>query len=247
MIYLDLNTFFFIVLAIFFGGLVKGTLGVGLPMISVPIIAFFLPPTKAIMLLCFPILCSNFLQMKVHEGIGSYRFAPMLFTLIIGLIIGGRLILEIELSTVSIIIAISIIAAAVVNLFGLNFRNVDIKYERSFTMILGFFSGILGGLSTFFGPPILAYLISIELEKEYFIRIISTIYFIGGFTLYSSLLYHGIGSLDDLYLRLFLVLPTVIAQNIGTKIRRHLSNEIFRNSILIILIIIGISLLFKNI
>ena len=113
-------------------------------------------------------------------------------------------------------------------------------------MILGFFSGILGGLSTFFGPPILAYLISIELEKEYFIRIISTIYFIGGFTLYSSLLYHGIGSLDDLYLSLFLVLPTFIGQNFGTKIRNYLSNELFRNSILIILIIIGISLLFKK-
>ena len=108
-------------------------------MISVPVIAFFIPPTKAIMLLCFPILCSNFLQMKVHKGIGSYRFAPMLFTLIIGLIIGGRLILEIELSTVSIIIAISIIAAAVVNLFGLNFRNIDIKYEKKFYTNFRFF------------------------------------------------------------------------------------------------------------
>ncbi len=246
MMYLDLNIFIFIVLTIFVGGLVKGTLGVGLPMVSVPIIAFFLPPTTAMILLCFPILCSNFLQMKVHQGIGSYRFVPMLLSLLIGLIIGGRLILEIELNVVSIIIAISIIAAAVINLFGLKFRNVNIKYERNFTIILGFFSGILGGLSTFFGPPILAYLISIDLEKEYFVRIISTFYFIGGFTLYSSLIYHGIGTLDDLFISLLLVLPTVLGQYFGTKIRKYLSNELFKNSILIILIIIGISLLFKN-
>ncbi len=247
MFYLDINILLLTVIAVFCGGLVKGTLGVGLPMVSVPIIAFFLPPTTAMILLCFPILCANFLQMKVNKGVGSYRFLPMLLTLILGLIIGGRLILEVELNTISIIIALSIIAAAIVNLFGIKFKNIDTKYERPFTMILGFFSGILGGLSTFFGPPILAYLISVDLEKEFFIRIIASMYFIGGFTLYSSLLYHGLGTINDLYLSSLLILPAVIGQYFGTKIRSKLSNELFRKSILVMLIIIGTSLLFKNI
>ena len=59
MLDIDQNIIILVVIAIFSGGLVKGTLGVGMPMLAVPIIAFVLPPTKAMILLCFPILCSR--------------------------------------------------------------------------------------------------------------------------------------------------------------------------------------------
>ena len=108
-------------------------------MIAVPLIAFVLPPTTAMILLCFPILSANLLQMKNHKGVGSYRFFPKLVMLILGLIISGRLILEIDLNTISIIIAVSIITAAVVNLFGLKLKKIDTSYEKLFTMTLGFF------------------------------------------------------------------------------------------------------------
>ena len=168
------------------------------------------------------------------------------FVLVIGLIVGGRLIVEIELSTVSIIIAISIIFAALVNFFGFRINKIEIKYERPITSVLGFFSGILGGLSTFYGPPILTYLISVNLSKEFFIRTIATMYFIGSIPLYGSLLYHGLGTLNDLFVSLFLIVPALIGQYFGTKIRHKLSNEIFRKSILITLMILGLILLFKN-
>lgn len=239
-----LNLIIFI--TIIFGGIIKGTLGLGMPMVAVPIIAYFLPPTTAMMLLCFPVLFTNFLQMNVKKGIGDLRFLPLIICLMIGLLVGGRLILEIELNTVSQIIALSIIFAALVNFFGFKIKNINLKFERPFTMGLGFFSGILGGLSTFYGPPILTYLISINLNKEYFIRIVATMYFVGSLPLYGSLLYHGLGKLNDLYISLLLVLPALIGQFIGTKIRHKLSNELFRKFILCTLIILGLILLYKN-
>ena len=54
---------------------------------------------------------------------------------------------------------------------------------------------------------------------------------------------HGV----NLYLSAFLVLPTIVGQFIETKIRSKLSNEIFKKLILVILIVVGISLLLKNI
>ena len=101
-----------------------------MPMVAVPVIAYFLPPTTAMMLLCFPILSTNFLQMQIQKGLGSLRFLPLLIFLVIGLIVGGRLIVEIELNTVSIIIAISIIFAALVNFFGFRINKIEIKYHR---------------------------------------------------------------------------------------------------------------------
>ena len=134
-----------ILISVFLGGIIKGTVGIGMSMFSVPIIAFFLPATSAIILLCIPVLITNIIQMKITKGIGSYRFFPMFIALIFGIIIGCKLILEINLSTISQIIAISIIFAAFMNLFGINIKYINPNLEKKLTILIGFFSGIIGG------------------------------------------------------------------------------------------------------
>ena len=90
-----------IILAVLAGGLIKGTLGFGMPMVALPIIAFTIPATTAMILLCAPIFLTNFLQIQFKQGISSYRFLPMFLFLVFGLIVGARLILEINLIVVS--------------------------------------------------------------------------------------------------------------------------------------------------
>ena len=235
-----------IILAVLAGGLVKGTLGFGMPMVALPIIAFIIPPTTAMILLCAPIFLTNFLQIKFRQGVSSYRFLPMFLCLIIGLIIGARLILEIDVKTITQIIAVSIIFAALVNCFGIKIKNINKNHENTITSLIGFGSGILGGLSTFYGPPMLAYLVAVDLPKEKFVRTVSTMYFIGSFPLYGSLIYYGFATKVDLILSLILIIPAFIAQQIGTKIRDKFNQKQFRICILITLIILGFSLLVKT-
>ena len=52
----EFNIAVIIFVSVFLGGIIKGTVGIGMSMFSVPIIAFFLPPTTAIILLCVPVL-----------------------------------------------------------------------------------------------------------------------------------------------------------------------------------------------
>ena len=236
-----------IILAVLAGGLIKGTIGFGMPMVALPLIAFIIPATTAMILLCAPILLTNFLQMKIKEGISSYRFLPMIICLIIGLIIGARLILEINLNTITQIIAVSIIFAALVNCIGFKIENINKSKERIITSIIGFGSGILGGLSTFYGPPMLAYLVAADLPKEKFVRTVSTMYFIGSFPLYGSLIYYGFAKKEDLILSVLLIIPALIAQQFGTKIRDKINQKQFRNCILITLVILGIMLFMKTI
>ena len=245
--YNDPSIVIIIILAVLAGGLVKGTIGFGMPMVALPLIAFIIPATTAMILLCAPILLTNFLQMKIKEGISSYRFLPMIICLIIGLIIGARLILEINLNTITQIIAVSIIFAALVNCIGFKIENINKSKERIITSIIGFGSGILGGLSTFYGPPMLAYLVAADLPKEKFVRTVSTIYFIGSFPLYGSLIYYGFATKLDLIMSLFLIIPAFISQQIGAKIRNKINQKQFRICILVTLIILGISLFIKTI
>ena len=244
--YNDPTIIIIIILAVLAGGLVKGTLGFGMPMVALPIIAFIIPPTTAMILLCAPIFLTNFLQIKFREGVSSYRFLPMFLCLIIGLIIGARLILEIDVKTITQIIAVSIIFAALVNCFGIKIKNINKNHENTITSLIGFGSGILGGLSTFYGPPMLAYLVAVDLPKEKFVRTVSTMYFIGSFPLYGSLIYYGFATKEDLIFSLILIMPAFIAQQLGTKIRDKFNQKQFRICILITLIILGLSLLVKT-
>ena len=235
-----------IILAVLAGGLVKGTIGFGMPMVALPIIAFVIPATTAMVILCAPIFLTNFLQIKFKQGVSSYRFLPMFLSLIIGLIVGARLILEININTITQIIAVSIIFAALVNCFGIKITSINQKREKAITIIIGFGSGILGGLSTFYGPPMLAYLVAADLPKEKFVRTVSTMYFIGSFPLYGSLIYYGFATSIDLIVSLILIIPAYIAQQLGTKIRDKINQKQFRMCILITLIILGFSLLIKT-
>ena len=244
--YLLLQNLVLIFFAVFLGGIVKGSVGIGMSMFSVPIIAFILPPTKAMMLLCFPVIFTNFLQMDVKKGIGSFRFLPMFLALFLGLLIGGKLILSLSLNFISISIATVIIIFTSLNFFGINLKNLKKANEKILSVIIGFFSGILGGLTTFYAPPIITFLISINLDKEFFIRTTATMYFFASIPLYFSMVYHGLGNYYDLTISLILVIPAIVGQFFGSKVRKKMSNEIFQKLVLIILIIIGFTLLIKN-
>ena len=244
--YFEIITFVVILCSVFFGGIVKGSVGIGMSMFSVPLIAFILPPTKAMMLLCFPVIVTNFIQMDIKNGISNSRFFPMFITLFLGILIGGKLILSLNLKTISIIIALTIIIFTSFNFLGLNLNWLKPKYEKIISTFIGFFSGILGGVSTFYAPPIITFLVSLNLAKENFIRTTATMYFLASIPLYSSLIFHGLGNFYDLLVSLIITAPALLGQYLGTKIRVRLSNEIFRKTILVILIIIGFSLLIKN-
>ncbi len=244
--YLENYVFVLILISVFSGGIIKGSVGIGMSMFSVPIIALILPPTKAMMLLCFPVIVTNFFQMDIKKGITSYRFLPMFISLFIGIILGGKLILSLEIKTISIIISLVIIGFTTMNLFGINLKGLKSKYEKILSINIGFFSGILGGLSTFYAPPIITFLVSLNLEKESFIRTTATMYFFASIPLYSSLIYHGLGNLYDLLVSLIITFPALVGQYFGTKIRTKISNKLFRQIILIILIQIGLILLIKN-
>ena len=245
--YFELDIIIIIFTSVFLGGIIKGTVGIGLSMFAVPIIAFFLPPTTSMILLCFPVLVTNILQIEVQKGIGSYRFLPMFIALVVGILIGVNLILEINHSLISKIIAISIIFAAIFNLFGLNFSHVKPNLEKVITIPLGFFSGIIGGVSNMYSPYILAYLVSTNLKKDALIRTIATMYFLGSLIIFPLWFYNGLGTLQDSIWSIFSVLPGIIGQKIGTMIRGKISNELFKKIILYILMLIGLTLLIKNI
>ena len=68
------------VAAFILGGLVKGTLGVGLPLLAVPLMSMAIPSPRAIGMVAVPVLLSNLWQMIDSRKIvqGWRRFWPLI-------------------------------------------------------------------------------------------------------------------------------------------------------------------------
>ena len=185
--------------------------------------------------------------MNIKKGIGDYRFLPMFLMLFVGILIGGKLILNLNFQTISIIIALTIIFFTLINFFGLNLKNIKQKNEKILSIIIGFFSGILRWI-VYILCTTHNYLFSfIKFRKREFYKNDSdNVFFSFNTIVLSSLIYHGLGNFYDLLISFVITIPALLGQYFGTKIRMKLSNEIFRKSILSILIIIGFLLLIKN-
>mgnify|MGYP000362328001 CR=1 FL=1 len=68
--------------AIVGGGVIKGTLGVGLPLFAVPVMSLFISSTQAIALVSVPVLVSNIWQVWQEGSLKTSlkRFWPLMLT-----------------------------------------------------------------------------------------------------------------------------------------------------------------------
>ena len=242
---LDINSIILIFLAISLGGFVKGVISFGLPLVALPILSFALNPKQAIFLLFFTVIAVNLREIK-FKNFESYKKVTFLsLGVFTGIIIGSILFHKIEDNIISQLIGFMIVLAAIIN-----FTNFTIErrflLNKYFSMSYGLFCGIIGGITTLVGPLIAVYLVSLKLEKEEFSELISLTVFTCLLPIYSVFFIYQPVLFNDFLISLSLVIPAVLMQMLGFKIRKNLPQNIFKKIILIILTIIGTMVIYKN-
>ena len=89
--------------------------------------------------------------MNIKQGISNYRFLPMFLTLFVGILIA-----EVDIKTkLSDNFNYNCNYYFYINNFFLNLKNIKQK-KKKYYLNIGF-SGILGGLSTFYAPLIITF------------------------------------------------------------------------------------------
>ena len=171
--YLLIENLILIILSVFIGGIVKGSVGIGMSMFSVPIIAFILPPTKAMMLLCFPVIFTNFLQMDYKKGSRQFQIFTDVSSSFFRIVNWWKINFEFKFELYINFYCRCNYYIYFIKFFWNQFKNLKKANEKILSVIIGFFSGILGGLTTFYAPPIITFLISINLDKEFLLNSIS--------------------------------------------------------------------------
>ena len=229
------------------GGLIKGALGVGTPLLTVPMMALVLPPQMAIAIMAIPVVVANLWQFAQAERSTAViaRFWPTFIAILIGTWIGVKILSVIDEKTLLILVGVAVITFALLQ--GSRFRmHLPDRLVRPAGIFFGGASGLIGGVSSFFGPMLITYLISIRgLAKSQFVSSISFLY-VSAVVPWAITLY-WFGILDDrlLLYSTFATLPVTLGLLGGQSLRAHISETRFQYLIIVILIVSGISMLWR--
>ena len=229
------------------GGFIKGALGVGTPLLTVPMMAQVLPPQMAIAIMAVPVVAANLWQFSQAERSRAVvaRFWPTLVAILIGSLVGVKILSVIDEKTLLVLVGAAVIAFALLQ--GSRFRlHLPDRLVKPAGVLFGGASGLIGGVSSFFGPMLITYLISIrDLDKNQFVSSISFLY-VSAVVPWALTLY----IFDILDQRLLLysalaTLPVTLGLLGGQRMRKHISEARFQKLIIVVLIISGSSMLWR--
>ena len=235
------------IVAFVLGGLIKGTLGVGLPLLAVPLMSMVIPSPTAIGLVAVPVILSNVWQMVDSRkiGVGWTRFWPLICTQLISTVLTVRLTLSLSAKEMNLMVAFSMLLALVLMIFKPSLK-ISPKREKTTSAVVGLLSGLLGGISSLTGPVVITYLMALKLDREEFVGCISIIYLASAVPLYSAMLYYGKINMLDLSYSAAALIPMAFGLAIGKLIREKISEKAFRAVLYIYLVIMSIILIVKS-
>jgi len=234
--------------ALFCGGLLKGTLGVGTPLLTVPMMALVLPAQSAVALMAMPVVAANLWQAWRAPDIKSTigRFWPAAVALLLGTLIGTRILSVIDERLLLFVVGVCVITFTLLQFSAFKLR-LKGRLIVPAGLIFGMLSGLIGGISSMFGPMLIIYLVSIQdLSKDDFVSAISFLYICAVVPWAATLLVLGLLKGPLLIGTLCAVLPVAAGMAVGQQLRKRISERRFKHLMLLILLISATSMLWQS-
>jgi uncharacterized membrane protein YfcA len=228
-------------------GFVKGTIGVGLPLVAVPLMAHLMPAPRAIALMAVPVMASNLWQ-AWKSGISvpaTRRFAPLLVTLVLFTVLTVPVMLMLAPRVLNAALAGVVIATVLLTALKLRL-DLAPRHERWASAATGALAGVVGGVSSVTGPVLITYLMALRLPREDFVGSISVIYLFAGLPLYASMAWHGHLGWTELAGSTAALLPLAAGMALGRRLRQRLDETWFRRALMLFLAAVAVALLFKQ-
>lgn len=235
-----------VVLVVFVvAGIIKGVAGIGFPTAAVSALSQVIDPRVAIALIVFPSLLANLWQ--IHRAGGMLRTVRR-FGLFIACLCGAILVVSttitasVPVETLMIVLGCLVVFFSVMSL-AWSPPFLPERFDRIGQATAGLASGILGGLTAIWAPPMVTYLLARRLEKDEFVRATGVLIFAGTVPLSMGFFYSGILTPGIAVLSLIMTAPVIAGFAIGEWMRRYIEPERFRRIVLWIFLAMGMNLL----
>lgn len=233
-------------IAMIAGGTVKGLVGIGLPLVSLPVMATFIPIPKAIALLLLPSFATSVWQ-TFHGGLfkpSVKRFWPLLLGMAVGTVISVRLLATVNTKVLYIALGALVAVFAVVLHRRLVF-SVPRRAEQWVAPVTGVVSGLVGGLSMLFGAVYAMYLSGLRLSKDAFVAVVALSNVTATIILAAAMARYDLLGGTDFVASLLALIPSFAGLTLGHWLRGHINEELFRKALAVVLFLIGLNLVRK--
>lgn len=237
-------TIFIAVLVLVIGGVSKGLLGVGLPMVATPILSNFAPIPDVVAVMYFPVICTNLYQALAGGRFSStiQRFWPMLLAMLASTPMGTYALGQLSTATVSVLLGLAVAVFAGTSLARPSLR-VSPRWERPVSVAAGATGGFFGGLALIGGPPVIMMMVALHLKKEEFIGAIGLVYLTMLIPAGISLVSFRVLTTHHILPGLISLVPVGAALLFGQWVRGRIDEQRFRKVLLISMVVIGLNLI----
>lgn len=231
-----------ILAAFFFSGVIKGFLGIGLPAAAMAMLTIFIDPKTAISLMVLPIIFANIMQYFRSEDPRNtaikYRYFAV--AIMISIFATSLFIASYPTALLTVAIGAAMVVFSVNLLFGVT---LPISGHMGWQIGVGMFSGILGGLSSIWSPPVAMYLLARNVSKEEFIGASGFLFLAGCFPLAAGLILSGVLTFEAAMQSVLGLAAVIIGFRVGEVMRGYISQDRFRKVVLSVFLLLGLRLI----
>jgi uncharacterized membrane protein YfcA len=226
---------------------VKGTTGMGFPLIATPMVALLLDIRTAIAILIIPNIVMDVTQ--VFRGSFSRtivrRFAWFLLLTVAGVFLGTKVLVSLPIWLLDLALGTIVLLFVASSLFHLEFR-ISAEGEKILSPIAGLVSGFVMGITNAGGPAIAIYLYSLALPKTEFIKSIATIFIVNKVSQLIAVSTWNLFTVSTLRLSLLVTLFCLAGFYAGLKTQDRVNQTTFNRALLVLLFAVGVTLVARS-
>jgi uncharacterized protein len=229
-----------VVCGLIVAGVLKGIIGVGMPVVALPLLSLFIDIKSAAMLLIF----SNVPQAIEGGKTGRcfMQLMPVILGTIPGLFLGVRVLLVVDANVAKSIVGLALIGVGAVTLLAPKLQ-LHSRLVLPTGITFGFFGGILGGVAAMAGPLVFIFLLAKGLSGKAFTKEASLYLVVSAVLLAIFLTASRQFNWLDVLVSAAATLPVMLGMYVGQHMRDKIAPETFRTLVLIAVIAAGADLL----
>jgi uncharacterized protein len=225
-------------------GLVKGVVGMGLPVVAMALLGLMMPPAEAASLMVVPTIVTNIWQLYAGPRFGAVtrRFATMMVAICAGIPLGIGLLTRDAHATAA--LGAVLVAYGAIGLAAPQFAIPD-RAERWCSPLIGFVTGAVTGATGVGAIPLAPYLSSLDLDKEEMIQALGLSFTVSMLALAVGLALEGRFHAAVAGGSLLALLPALAGMALGQRIRERMSAAAFRRWFLAGLLALGVHMVVR--
>ena len=231
----------FVMIVFAFAGMIKGTIGLGLPAVAMGVLTMVISPFQAATLLIIPSMVTNFWQLFAEGHVLRLvrRFWLMLICIMIGSVWSIFPTLGHSTFNSEILLGTMLALYGLYGLFAKKMPNLS-RHEKWLSPIMGYLGGALTVATGVIVIPIVPYLQSLHLQRDDLIQSLGLTFTISTMCLAVFLHQNPVGNMPiDYMMSAIVLIPALLGMWVGTKLRYKIPEQKFRKVFFAGLIALG--------